>query len=226
MRHVRKLILIGISLACWSATSPARADDPKIQGPTAFLRALHGISGGDKMDLYIDGEKKLNDIEFAHVTKYLRLKSGYHTFRFVNNRNNRTVWIGKRLLRTGDFYTLGAYGTRYNAKPFLADDSSGNPGRMQSRLTLYQFSPGLEPVEVFGHTKTGRTFRFYRSVRYGQIKPANAKLVPMELRILSGGKVIKTERNFAPQAGRHYAAYVLGEKGKNFTFMVDKAGSQ
>jgi hypothetical protein len=226
MKPVRKLIFIAAALAGALMTSNARADDPNLKGPTAFLRALHGVSGSDKVDVYIDGQKKLNDVEFAHVTKYIRLPSGTHTFRIVRNSNNQTLWTGTRVLRTGDFYTLGVYGTRKKAEPFLANDSSGNPGRMQSRLTLYQFSPGSPPLDVYGYTKTGRVFHFYNDVHYGQIKPANTRLVPMEIRIASGGRVIKTERNFAPQAGRHYAAYVLGESGKNFAFMVDKVASQ
>jgi hypothetical protein len=65
------LALAAGAASTWGAT--ARADDPNIQGPSAVVRVLHAVADGPKVDVYIDGVKKLNDYEFGrHIEVHSR----------------------------------------------------------------------------------------------------------------------------------------------------------
>jgi hypothetical protein len=219
----------GVALALGataSTCSPARADDPNIAGPTSFVRVLHAVAYGPKVDVYIDGQKKLNDVEFGAISKYLRVRAGYHTFRIMTNNPARTILSSARTLRRGDFYTLSAWGNGRRPRLLAFNDSGGSVAYNRARLTAFHLAPGLAPVDVIATTQTGRTYRLFRGLRYGQIRASYVPAVPMTIRFTRGGRTIKTITGVEPRAGRKYAAYAMGVPGQTFRVNLDVTGSQ
>ena len=198
---------------------PARADD-------AFIRVLHGLSLGSKVDVYIDGYKKYNDVEFSDLTKYIRVPAGYRTVRVATNENARTISSTKRTFRRGEFYTIGVYGVPSRVRVLNGHDSSGETLYGQARLTAYNLSPGMKPFNVVAYLKGGRILRIVNNVSYGQGKSGNIPATALSVRLVRNGRILQTITGVSPRAGRKYAAYAIGRPSRNFRVLLDKTASQ
>ena len=204
----------------------AHAKDPKIAGPNSFVRVLHAVNDGPKVDVFIDGTKRLNDVTFNSISKYLRVSSGYHSVRIQANNPSRTLLSSRPYFRNGDFYTLTAWGRPTAPRLLNFNDAGGNVAYNKARITFFHLSPGSPPLSVIGTTKTGRTYRIVSSIAYGQIKASYVPAVPMTLRLVANGRTIRTLTGVAPRAGRKYAAYVMGRINNNFVVNLDVTASQ
>ena len=208
-----------------TAGTSARADDPKIAGPDAFVRVLHAIPDGPKADAFIDGKRTLNDRLFGGISKYLRVRAGYHGFALRSNEPARTIVSGTSTLRRGDFYTLIAYGTPARPRFRLFNDSAGEVRFGQSRLTLFHLSPGTPAVQVVAFSKNGSILRLGR-IKYGQVKAVTVPAAPMTIQLRHGDAIVKSIPGIHPRAGRKYAAYVMGRPGEDFLVNLDVTASQ
>jgi hypothetical protein len=222
----RAFALAGAVVGSGLWSGPVRADDPNIAGPNSFVRVMHAVAGGPKVDIFIDGQKKLNDVEFSAVTKYLRLPSGYHTFRITTNNPTRTMFSRGITLRNGDFYTLGAYGTWTRPRLLTFNDSAGSVAYSTARFTFFNLSPGSPPLDGYATNANGRVYRLFRRLRYGQTRAVYIPAVPMTFTFKVNGRTVKTVPGEEPRAGRKYAAYIIGRYGQSFRVQTDVTASQ
>lgn len=214
-----------LAAAAWGA-APSWAKDPKIAGPVSFVRVLNAVDGGPKVDFYIDGQRKLNDFKLGGISAYLRLPAGRHTFTVRSNNPSRVLVSGARTFGSNQFVTVGAYGSSRRPRLLAFNDSSGPVAFGKARLTAFHLSPGTPAVDVIGTTGTGRTYRLFSRLRYGQIRAAYVPAVPMTIRLRSNGVTLKTLEGIEPRAGRKYAAYAIGRAGRDFQVLLDVTASQ
>lgn len=104
---------LALALAALTVLAPMNAahSAPADNEPVAFVRFLHALSLGTKVDVTVDGDKILNDVEFGAITKYIRVRSGYRSIHITTNNPTRTLLLTSRNFRQNDFYTLSPYGT-------------------------------------------------------------------------------------------------------------------
>lgn len=191
---------------------------------SSYVRVLHALSQGQKVDVYIDGKKIFNDTEFGAITKYGRLPAGYHHIQIKTNSPARTIASTSWTLRPGNYYTLGIYGTPRRLRLLTENDTAGAPAYASARLTAYHLSPGLPTFDVVGFVRGGEILSLIRNVRYGQAKSANIPAIPMTVRLVRDGRILKTLTGVRPLSGRRYAAYALGRPSRNFKLIVDPTG--
>ncbi len=219
---------LALALAALTVLAPMNAahSAPADNEPVAFVRFLHALSLGTKVDVTVDGDKILNDVEFGAITKYIRVRSGYRSIHITTNNPTRTLLLTSRNFRQNDFYTLSPYGTPTRLR-FLADnDSTGTPAFGRAQLTAYHLSPGLSPFDVVAYLPGGRIQPLIRNVRYGQSRRANVPATAMTVRLVRNGRILKTLPGVHPREGRKYAAYAFGRPARNFRFMMDVTASQ
>jgi hypothetical protein len=214
------LVLLLLFLA--SLSGVAHADS----GPSVFVRFLHGLSLESKVDIFADGKKLHNDVEFGGLTPYSRLTAGKHTFEFTSNNPTQTILLTSKTLGRDNFYTLGIYGTPRALHSFLAKDSTGYPAYGKARLTAYHLSPGLKPFDMVAYLPGGRILPLIRNIRFGQTRVADIPAVPMTVRLVREGRILKTLTGASPRAGRQYAAYAIGRPSRNFKLLLDVTASQ
>ena len=217
MKIFSQLAVFSVCAALWS--SPARAQD-------SFVRVLHALTTGPKVDVFIDGDKKLNDVTFGSITTYMRLPSGRHTFRIEGNNPSRVLFNQAVTFRAGDFFTLAAYGTPRNRRLAAFNDSTGIVPSGRALVTFYNLAPGTGPFDARVTTQTGGTYRPASQVYYGVPRRGVLPVVPVSLRISSRGRTLKTLLGSHPRAGRKYAFYAIGRPERNFKVMMDIVGSQ
>lgn len=215
---------LGVSMTGASA----RADEPRVEGAT-FLRLLHafgGAKGAPKVDVFVDGEKKLNDVAFGTLSSYLRLPSGRHKVSVWTNSPARVLLTDERDLKQGAFTTIGAYGTPERARLLAHDDSRGPQPLRQGRLTVFNLAPGSPPLEILASSKSGGTYVLARRVRYGRSAAASMPPEPTTLRVRVAGRTVESINTFEPRAGQRYVAYVIGQPGANLRLLLGASASR
>ncbi|RYG64301.1 DUF4397 domain-containing protein [bacterium] len=196
-------------------------------GRDAFVRVVHAVTDGSKVDVFVDGDKKWNDVEFSGVTKYIRVPRGTHNIRIETNNPSRTLVNTTRSFRDGYFYTVGAYGTPSRPRTFSHDDSSGAIPYDHSTITFFNLATGGPTFDARATiSQNGDMLRIVRGVRYGQAKVAVTPALPQSLRLLSGSRTLKTLTGAKPRAGRKYAAFVVGRVERNYRVILVNAASQ
>lgn len=218
---------LAIVAAGASAVAGARADEPRVEGAT-FVRLLYAMGGEpriDKVDFFVDGKKKLNDVEFGALSKYLRLPSGRHTISVWSNGAARPLLSSERTFGQGAFTTMGAYGTPERARLLATEDSRGPEPIKQARLAISNLAPGQEPVEVLASSRSEGTYALARRLRYGRSEVAEVPPEPTTLRVRVSGRTLKTISSFEPRAGRRYSAYVIGRVGTDLRVVMSEAAT-
>ena len=225
---VMKIQTLGVLLASTPLLSGVcHAKDSRIPGPNSFVRVLHAISNSPKVDVYLDGKKKLNDISFDSLSKYLRIASGYHSFRITSNNPTRTLVSGARNFAPNHFYTVGVYGRLRQPKLFGADDTASAVPYGKALLTVYHLAPGAPPMNVTGTIRGTDVVLLARGLRYGNRTVVPVRAIPMTIRFTrANGGVLKTLTGQSPRAGRKYAAYAIGNVSRNFKVLLDVTASQ
>jgi hypothetical protein len=225
MKNVRThLLRSALVLAALTGTASMNTAHAQGSGTTGHVRVLHALSLGQKVDVYVDGWKIFNDTEFGAITKYERFPAGYHHFQIKTNNPARTIASTSWTLRPGSYYTLGIYGTPSRLRVLTENDTAGAPAYAAARLTAYHLSPGLPAFDVVGFVRGGDILSLIRNVRYGQGKSANIPAIPMTIRLMRNGRILKTLTGVRPLPGRRYAAYALGRPSRNFKLIVNPTG--
>ncbi len=204
----------------------AALPSPAAQAQDSFVRVLHGLSLASKVDVFLDGKKTFNDLEFGGLTPYLRVPAGRHSFRVQSNNPSRTLLSVTRSFRAYDFSTLGIYGVASRPRVFNSNDSLGTPAYGRAQLTAYHLSPGMPAFDVVAYVPGGDILMLIRNVKYGQTRRANIPAFPMTIRLVRRGAILKTLTGADPRAGRKYALYAIGRPSRNFKALLDVTASQ
>ncbi len=230
IRAVEAPMKIQTLLACAITTlllCGASHAQSKIPGPNSFIRVLHAISNSPKVDVFVDGQKRLNDVTFDSLSKYFRVSSGTHSFRITSNNPTRILVSGTRNFAPNHFYTVGVYGRLRSPKLFAADDTLGRVPAGRALLSVYHLAPGAPPMNMTSTIRGTRVVTFLRGLSYGRRTSVALPNVPMTIRFTrTNGGVLKTVTGFSPRAGRKYAAYVIGNVSRNFKVLLDDTATQ
>lgn len=217
---------VALVLGATFIASSARAEDPKIAGPTTFVRFAHYVVKGDKVDIFVDDKKKFNDVGFDFLSKYLRFPAGTHRVKITSNNPTRTILSTRQFFASGKFATVAAYGRPRYPRLLVGRDSAGRVLYGRARLTINHLSPGTRPFNVVAYTQTGRTIRLATNVRYGQSRTIQAPTGQMTIKLTSGGTTIKTITGASPRMGRRYGLYATGATRTNFKVVLAPIASQ
>ncbi|HEX8463994.1 MAG TPA: DUF4397 domain-containing protein [Abditibacterium sp.] len=223
---MNKLKRIGQWTALLAALYTAvSATEARAQGE-GFVRVLHGLSLVSKVDVFIDGKKTFNDLEFSGLTPYVRVPAGRHTLQVKSNNPSRTLVSTTLNTGTYRFATFGFYGTPGRIRLLKANDSAGTPAPERAQLTAYHLSPGTPAFDVVAYVQGGEILPLIRNVRYGQTRRVNIPAFPMTVRLVRRGAILKTLTGADPRAGRKYALYAIGRPSRNFRALLDVTASQ
>ena len=223
----------GFSALVVGAMMSVKAPAQNMKVGSGYVRILHAIPKGPKVDIYVDSKKLFDDVKYSgDPTKYTKLPAGNHRFSLVLNSPRRTLFSGTRRLRRDRFYTFAILGSSFQPIVRLLDDTSGTTNPRRARLSVSHFSYGAPPVDVVAHnTSMGRWITITRGLRYGQTRQFLVPTGPYTIYLRSRGKVLLNISGVDLQAGRRYAAYALGKVGASdeengLRLFLDVAASQ
>jgi hypothetical protein len=223
------MALLTLSVSVRHAQAADEADEyPR----STYVRVLHAVPQGPKVDVYFDGKKQANDFRFGSLSKYMRLPAGIHRVSVMTNGSpSRTLFSSSRRFRINRFYTVMAYGTQSRPVFRVLDETSGTTHPRMARVYVSHLSAGAPAVDVVARTEGGRWVTLLRGLRYGQTRTLLVSPTKATLYLRSGGYVVHTIPGVELQAGRRYSAFAFGRVGARgddhkFQVFLDPSASQ
>lgn len=228
--------VLGLGAIVFSALAvgilSVQAKDTKSWAPrSSYVRILHAIPNGPKVDVFVDSTKILNDVVFdSSISKYIRIPAGYHRIRIVSNNPSRVLYSASTRQRIDRFYTVAVIGSVLAPKVHLIDETRGTTNPRRARVSVTHFAYGAPAVDIVARTVTGHYYTIVSNLRYGQTRQLWLTPGKYDLFVRANGHVIKEINDAQPQGGRRYAAYAIGQAGGSginaFNLLFDVAASQ
>jgi hypothetical protein len=198
-----------------------------------YVRMLHGLTNGPKVDFYLDGKKHLNDQNYGDISKYLRLPNGRHHFQVRASEAPHFSPLSDYRSSYGDFFTVVPYGTVSNPHLLVLREDAGRPMRQwmnHARVFVCNLSPSARRCNVRISYNGGRFRPFIRSLNYGQVKTAYSPAGTATVQVRVGTNVVRTVMvNMRP--GRRHSMFLIGKIGSTaensaFKLIHEDAASQ
>lgn len=197
-----------------------------------YVRMLHGLISGPKVDFYLDGKKHLNDQTYGNISKYLRLPNGRHRFE-VRASEAPHFTLSKYRSSAGNFFTVVPYGTVARPRLLVLKEDGGRPMRewmAKSKVFVCHLSPSAKRFNLRISYNGGRFRPFINSLSYGQVKTAYVPDGTATVQVRVGKNVIRTMQvNMRP--GRRHSMFLIGQIGSTsdksaFKLIHEDAASQ
>ncbi|WP_433627080.1 DUF4397 domain-containing protein [Halomicrococcus sp. NG-SE-24] len=152
MKHTRRRILRIVGASGLTALGGvASADDTTTaDGEAARVRIVHAVPDAPAVDVFVDGNRVLEGVEFKAVSDYLELEPGQHTFEVAPAGEGRESAILEQqaTLESNTDYTVAAGGRLDSPEAFVFVDENEAPSADQVRLRAVHLSPDAPAVDV------------------------------------------------------------------------------
>ncbi len=188
---------------------------------TAFIRVLHAVPNGPKVDVYLGSLKIASNRGFTGLTSYISVKSGKNALKvFSAGKTSPVIVADSFTLKRGDYYTIAIYGKK--APQLLSiNESKGKENFEKARVRAVHLAPGAP--ELLVTTPSTRGDLGYaklvpKALEYGK---SGSKLVAPKtttIQIRTEDNLLKETPEMSFEAGKRYSAFIIGEiagKGKN-----------
>lgn len=204
----------------------------KALGTTTFVRVLHAVPGGPKVDVFVGPVKLASNRGFTGITSYVSVKIGKTPVKVLATGTESPVIVTDTFnLKPGKHYTVALYGKR---SPVLVsiDESRGKANIEKARVRVIHLAPGAPELLVTvpsERSRTGYARIASKALKYGKTgsKLTVPKTTTIQLRTVEG-KIIKETKPLTFEANTRYSAFIIGEiggSGKNaLDVLVKPAG--
>ncbi|WP_458208951.1 DUF4397 domain-containing protein [Haladaptatus sp. NG-SE-30] len=153
MTQTRRRVLraIGASgLTIFGGVSSAQETTTTSGGEVTRVRIIHAIPDAPAVDVFVDGERVLESVEFKTVSDYLELKPGNHTVQVApaGQGQGSAVIEEQVTLEANTDSTIAAAGTVDSPETYLFDDNNETQSGDQARLRVVHLSPDAPAVDI------------------------------------------------------------------------------
>lgn len=139
-------VLGGVSSAQETTTN----DGDGGNGGVARARIIHAVPGAPNVDVFVDGNRALQDVAYKDVSDYLELEPGQHTLQVAPAGQGRDSALieAQSTLEANTDYTIAAGGTPDSPEAFSFVDENEPPSGDQVRLRAVHLSPDAPAVDI------------------------------------------------------------------------------
>ena len=199
--------LAGAMLLLALTTVPVAAQDE------AYVRVVHASPDAPNVDVWVDGERVLDDVPFTAVSDYLALPGGDHNVQVTATGSTDAVIEADLTLEAGASYTVAAIGMLADiSATVLVDDRA--PADGQTKLRVFHASsaaPASVDVAVSDGPVLVEGLAYPEATGYLTIEPGTYAL---EVRAAGEAEAALT-LDATLEAGQNYTAIAIdgGEAG-------------
>ncbi len=120
------------------------------QQQVARARIVHAIPGGPNVDVFVDGNRVLQDVAFKDVSDYLELEPGQHTLQVspTGQGQGNALIEEQTMLEPNTDYTVAAGGTTDSPQAFLFMDETEPPSGNRASIRAVHLSPDAPAVDI------------------------------------------------------------------------------
>jgi hypothetical protein len=176
-----------VQAAYESSAIPSMGSDEFMLGAssardTARVRAIHAIPDAPAVDVYVNGQKLLNNIAYRATTSFITVPSGTYQVDVFPAGSTGTAILSKRVtIGPGAGYTLAATGTAENPSLHVyQEELQAPPGSV--RVRFIQLSPDAPALDIV--TKNGKVLfpniGYKDATRYATVAPGTYNLTVRE----------------------------------------------
>lgn len=211
----RKVVTPGVG-EIKSASPKAAGIVAPVVASTAFVRILHAVPNGSKIDVYAGSLKVASNRGFTGITSYISIKGGKNALKvFKAGTTSPTIVADSFTFGRGKYYTLAIYGKK--APSLLSiNESNGKTNLEKARVRAVHLVPGAPELLVTAPSTRGDLgyAKFIsKPLEYGQSgsKLTAPKTTTIQIRIEE--KLLKETPEMNFQAGKRYSVFIVGEIG-------------
>ncbi len=199
---------------------------------TAFVRVLHAVPGGPKVDVFAGSLEIASNRGYTGLSDYLPIKVGKSTFKVFNaGTTSPLVTTDSFNFKGAKYYTIAIYGKR---SPVLLsiDESRGKANIEKTRVRAVHLAPGAPDLLITSpstHNDAGYMKLVAKPLKYGKMgsKLSVPKVTTIQIRTLEG-KLLKETPALSFDAAKRYTAFIIGDiydtKDNKLDVMVKLAG--
>ena len=120
------------------------------EGDIAQVRVIHAIPDAPAVDVFVDGNRVLEGVEFKDISDYLELDPGEYTFAVAPAGEGResAVLEQQATLEADTAYTVAAGGRLDSPEAFIFIDETEAPSGDQVRLRAVHLAPDAPAVDI------------------------------------------------------------------------------
>ncbi len=232
-RELKRLVLLltaAIALAALAAVTPAsNAQNAEETSGSAMVRVAHLSPDTAGVDVWIDGQRKLQNVGYDTVSDYATLPAGQHELELRPagaEASAKPLLAAKPTLEDGSAYTVAGVGLNAQLRGQIFDDDLSAPAAGDAKVRVINAAVGIAPIDV---TLTGRSV-FGRSIGFAAASPyANVSPGQKDVRVVGSERrnVVLSVPGVDVGAGIIYTFAVIGGADKPIQFVpvVDARGS-
>jgi len=218
-----KLILSAVAASAFvmpafaqdAAKPVAKAKTTKARG-TAYVRVLHAIAGGPRVDVYVDGKKTLDDVAFKTISDYMAVPSGQRAFSINAATKTDVLLTEKKNLVADKYYTVAATTTAGKPSFFVQNESTGTMKDGLAQIRVFHLAAGAPAVDITTPSARknakGGYARLMTNLAFKKTK-SNSRVTPKTytLQVRAGEKLLKEVPNVQIEAGKRYSVFAVGK---------------
>jgi len=177
--------------------------------PPAQVRVMHAAPETDKVDVYVNSTRVLQDFPYKSVSNYLSLPQGKYQVDVYPAGNQVSTIVSRKIeVKNGKMYTIAAIGTGKNIKLQAYEDQSAVPFG-EATLRVIHLSPDAPSVDI--GVKNGDVafpeLSYRKATNYLGVTPMNLEL---EVRKPGTKDVIFSLPSIQLQPNTAYTIYLVG----------------
>jgi hypothetical protein len=176
---------------------------------SARVRAIHAVPDAPAVDVYVNGQKLLNNIAYRATTSFITVPSGtYQVDVFPAGSTGSAILSERVTIGPGAGYTLAATGTAENPSLHVyQEELQAPPGSV--RVRFIQLSPDAPALEIV--TKNGNVLfpnvGYKDATRYATVAPGTYNL---SVREAGGSRPIFSVPSTRLTGGHVYSIVITG----------------
>lgn len=201
--------------AAQASTAQLAAKATRVRG-TAYVRVLHAIMGGPRIDVYVDGKKTLDNIAFKTLSDYMPVPSGQRSFSINAATKTEALLTQKKSLVADKFYTVAATTTAGKPSFFVQNESTGTIKDGLAQIRVFHLAAGAPAVDITTPSTRknakGGYARLMSNLAFKKTK-SNSRVTPKTytLQVRAGDKLLKEVPNVQIEAGKRYSVFAVGK---------------
>jgi hypothetical protein len=202
---------------------------------TAYVRVLHAIVGGPRVDVYVDGKKTLDDVAFKTISDYMAVPSGQRAFSLNAATKTEVLLTEKKNLVADKYYTVAATTTAGKPSCFVQNESTGTMKDGLAQIRVFHLAAGAPAVDITTPSTRpnakGGYARLMTNIAFKKAK-SNSRITPKTytLQVRSGEKLLREVPNVQVEAGKRYSVFAVGKTDgtgdETFDVLVKTAGAK
>lgn len=197
------IALLALVLAVTSAFGTPRAS---AHNSPAYVRVIHASPGAGKVDVFVNHTELLKNFTFGTVTSYVKLDAGNYRIRVAPaGKGAGSAVIDETVtVKSGDFYTAAALGTKSFSLKVFVDKNSTQNGKASVRV--YHLSPNAGPVDVaVGGKKVISRLKYENASGYLAVAPGS-----YDFKVTAVNPGVTLDLPATLKAGNVYSVFAIG----------------